>query len=1137
MSLYGMLTLYAPARQPPAPTVQAPVYPEKTTDTGHYKWGKWIAEHPRVALGTTVGLHMLGIVITLILWGTGTSVFPLDSSAKWTYAVSNTDTADKHRQYETIIGDTGLNMWEKILPRQLHMSVEFKDQNIEVIYEGDCFSRGNLASIKLFEDRVYADTRYQTSVCWKGSDNVCKKPKSPLRFFDGSYEAYFGDITNGGGRIFRNDTDFNRIAEIISETAFYADGRSTKDTLRDQGDPDIKKILDYHIGRPGLDYDENDPSSAKYCRSMFYVGYPLAGYDNIKNNLAGQRLDMADNQDKIVSLFTDSEEVGSLRMYYNSPGFRAKAYEADLDLSFMWMIGSGIVCWVGIMHLTKSAFIGTLASFGICGTWIWTNLVYRWILWVEYFGLPQHLGVFVCGMFGINYTLLLFASWDPIRTEADDGHRIALALRKTNRVAIANAVIGAITFWIFCFSEVQVVMPFCLFLGMFCVSNYFNYYIYLPTVLTFYSAVLKWGHGPNRDLYIHLSGKLARAIWRRIIGHKWIRWIGISISCIAVAVLTIFMANKLQLNKAQPKVWTSDAHAYDNFGKFEDFNKEQFGGGMSASNTRLKIVFGFDKFEKNTCHAGSFMCPMQVGYNEAFDLSSDTAQNQVLTFCDDLMSLDLATSSRLKIRRKKTGATTDGLRDMEIKCWIKSQEEYVNALGMSLPYNYTDMKTTMNNTDAYSESVYNSTAFNKPFANTNSEPSCRYCDTYYRHQEIGMLDWLTDGGNLANPPPQMVEYINSVGGHADSTMKHTNGQAAYAGHYGSHLRYMTVEVNLTLNSENAEFSEALDVKQLWDDYVDTASAKMMSPFQTAFQTCQEDRTWSWMEVQKKIMSSLLTCFIIGVACLCLGVLICTNNAILTFLTLTFVVSVLLCVLGVYSILGWNIGIIELVNLSMVIGIAGQMSVPFALSYAVSSATDRDSRAQYALYDHFLPVYGGSFIAFLSACLMLASPLWYFWTFAVTFLCTVSFGILIGLLFFMALTGLLGPEENGGRLFSKFQGLTRQFSTVRVHPMPGGKLAPPSDHITIIGDESAAAAPGLGADIDAGSASESDDDAPASPKGLKAPPKLMNRPPPLSPSGTGNRPPMPRPFLGTPGRPGGAMGGPTRPLPIVRPAPQ
>jgi hypothetical protein len=1124
----------------------SPVYPEKSTDTGHYKWGKWIAEHPRAALGTTVGLHLVGVVITLILWGTGVDVFPLDVSPNWPYAVSNTDTADRHRQYQTIMGDTGLNMWEKILPKQPHMSVEFRDQNIEVIYEGDCFARANLASMKEFEDRIYNSTKYQTSVCWKGADNLCKKPKSPLRFFDGSYASYFPNITagTGGELVFRADDHYNRIKEIITDTAFYADGRSTKDTIREQGDPDIKQILDYHIGRPGLDYDENDPSSSKYCRTQFYVGYPLVGYDNIKNDVAAQRLDIADRLDEMVSLFTDSEEVGSLRMYYNSPGFRAKAYEADRDLSFMWMIGSGLIFWLGIMHLTKSAFIGTLASFGICGTWIWTNLIYRWILWVEYFGLPQHLGAFICGMFGINYTLLLFASWDPIRTELDDGHRIALALRKTNRVAIANAVIGAITFWIFCFSEVQVVMPFCLFLGMFCVSNYFNYYIYLPTVLTFYSAVLKWGHGPNHDLYIHFNRKFARAMWRRVVGHRWIRWIGISLSCVAIAVLTIFVANKLQLKKTQPKVWTSDAHSYDNFGKFEDFKKKQFGGANSDSNTRLKIVFGFEKFEKNTCHAGSFMCPMKGVYNEAFDLSSDTAQNQVLTFCDDLMGLDEPTSSKLRIRRKKTGATSNGLRDMEVKCWIKSQEEYFIAKGVVLPYNYTDMKATMTDNPFYPEMVYNSTAFNEPKANNQSEPSCRYCDTYYRHQEIGMLDWLTDSGNLSYPPPQMVEYIDSIGGHADTTMQHTNGQASYAGYYGSNMRYMTVEVNLTLNSENAEYSDALDVKKLWDDYVETASAKMMSPFQTAFQTCQEDRTWSWMEVQKKIMSSLLTCFIIGVVCLGIGVLVCTNNVILTLLTVTFVVSILLCVFGVYSILDWNVGIIELVNLSMVIGIAGQMSVPFALSYAVSSATDRDSRAQYALYDHFLPVYGGSFIAFLSACLMLASPLWYFWTFAVTFLCTVSFGILLGLLFFMALTGLLGPEHNAGRFISKFQGLTRQFSTVRVHPLPDGKAPPPSGHITFIGEDNAVAlsstaAPGLGSnspeDIDAGSASESeDDDAPAShPKALKAPPKLLNRPPPpLSPGG--NRPPMPRPLVSTPGRGGTPTGGPTRPLRVPGP---
>lgn len=1077
---------------------------EDTQSSSHESWPRWITAHPSLAICITLGLHLVGVILTVSLWASDVSILPLDLGPRWSYSVAGSDTNDRQVQFETMLNDEGLNMWENILPVQSTRSVEFRGQNIEIIYEGSCFTRDNLASIRVFETLLYNSSGYQL-VCQLDENSQCKLPKSPLRFFDGSYEIFFPNITDtGGNSIFRDDSDFNRVQEIITDTVFFADGRSSKDSIRLQGDPDIKKILDYHVGRPGLDYNENNPATATYCRSMFYVGYPLVGYNNIKSDVEAQKSNVAVLQDQYLSdVLERNNRVGSMNMYFSSQGLRSQAYDEDITSSFMLCIGSAFVAWLGLMHLTRSFVIGTLGSMGIAGTWIWTNLVYRGILWVEYFGLPQHLSVFVCGFIGITSVLLLFSSWDKEENRENDFERLKSAMGKSNKIAATNAIVGGIAFWIFCFSKVQVVMPFCLFLGTFCFANYVNFYIFLPTVLAFHSGVLGWGKLKRPDMVVHLDAKCATLMWYRAVGHKWVRWIGISLSCVAIAVLAIFVASKLTLNKQQPKIWTSDAASFDNYGVFEDLAKVQFGGTQSDTNTKLKIVFGVDKFDKHSCHPGSFKCPSSIDYEEAFDLTSGTAQQQLSSFCNDLMSLDTATVNLLKIRRQRTGAMTDGLRPLEVRCFIKAQEDYyaANANPISLPFNFTDMRTVLlSNNESYPPTVYSSTAFYPPYANGLNEPSCRYCDSYFRHQEFGMLDWITDGGNVLKHSDDLSEFVNSIGGVADQNMIHINGQTIYAGHYGSVIRYATVEVNLTLNSENAEHSEALDVKAAWDSYLRSVSLGMMQPFQSVFQTCQEDRTWSWMEVQSNIIASVAIGVIIGCAIVGLSVLILTNNIILAFLATLAVVSGTVCVLGIFAAEEWNIGIVELLNTSIVVGMLSQMTIPFVLSYSMAPSEDRDERALFALQKNFLAIFGGGFISLLSAIFLLASPLWYFWTFAATYLMVLGLGIVLGLLFLVALCGLVGPEDGKGRVFGKFDNFTRQFSNSRVAPV----AAP-------IGSSSSNARP-VEKSVEEGESTSTESGLPTKPKEMPDLEKTpQRREVPVTPTRPALRSPPPRPL--------------------------
>jgi len=856
---------------------------------------------------------------------------------------------------------------------------------------------------------------------------------SVIRFFDGSYENTFPNIVDSSGRkIFRADLNFSRVAEIL-DTAFLANGHSDKESMILAGNPDVKKILNYHIGRPGQDYDENDPITARYCRTKIYAGYPLAGYHNIADRLAEQKAKMRQIQhDKLRSYLTDSG-IGTMQLFYSSAGLSQHAHIEDRRTSFYYSIGSAVVATIGIIIMCRSVILGLGVVFGIGSTYLWTNLVYRFVFNIQYFGIAQHLSVFVISVFGIITSLNLVTGWNSTLQNDNDGLRLALVLRKTNRIIVANSVISSLTFFVFCFLPVQAGLPFALFNGLFCLINLCNVYIFLPALIGGFSYVLKLQPYTSHNT----SGRIGAELWKWALGHKWFRWIGLSLSCVAIAIMTIMVVSTLKLQKSQVNEFKSFSN---NFGTFEDLAKEQFGGSNQDTNTKVRIVWGLNKVSRSNCPLGSFKCPLSATYDEAFNLNDNTAVKEITNFCNDLKNLSTAQVNLLKVRRLDTGVISPvtGFLPLEINCFVEDQANYFATQNIDFTqtgFDYDNMQTTMlANPDFYPPAVYNSTSFNPPVANSVNATSCRFCDTYYKHYEIGLLDWISNGGATEDSTFDMTKYVNLVGGQADHTLlQDEDGVTTYAGNYGSTLRYAVVEVNLTLNSENMDYKSGLFVREQWEEYIDNHLTTKSRAVNQPFQTNGPDQTWAWLDVQKHLIDCVVEGLVIASAIVLICVLFCTNNAVIVIQVAIAIASHVVCILGMYAALGWDVGINELTNISIVVGISSHLHVPFTLSYCITTDTTREARTQYAFHDHFQSVIGGSFIALLSSLFLHGSPVWSIYTFAVTFSATLGIGIMLVMFEYIILCGIIGPEGEDWKVLRQFPGLTRSFST-KIHPI-------------------------------------------------------------------------------------------------------
>jgi hypothetical protein len=153
----------------------------------------------------------------------------------------------KDSLWNAVQSDPSNNLWVNKLPTRSLRSVETMPTQLIYHSSSNCLTKSNLYAIFLLEKQLMNTSSYANQLCLLQSNGLCRPPRSILRFFDGTYSGY--NILDGGGfNIFRPDPSFDRISDIIA-TAFDANGQSDSTNLIAVGQPDLRSILNYVIGK------------------------------------------------------------------------------------------------------------------------------------------------------------------------------------------------------------------------------------------------------------------------------------------------------------------------------------------------------------------------------------------------------------------------------------------------------------------------------------------------------------------------------------------------------------------------------------------------------------------------------------------------------------------------------------------------------------------------------------------------------------------------------------------------------------------------------------------------------------------------------------------------------------------------
>jgi predicted RND superfamily exporter protein len=150
--------------------------------------------------------------------------------------------------------------------------------------------------------------------------------------------------------------------------------------------------------------------------------------------------------------------------------------------------------------------------------------------------------------------------------------------------------------------------------------------------------------------------------------------------------------------------------------------------------------------------------------------------------------------------------------------------------------------------------------------------------------------------------------------------------------------------------------------------------------------------------------------------LALVILVVATTNLAVGVVATLIIGLITCsVLGVITMIGWKLGPLESLNLTLVVGLAVDYVVHLAEGYMELKHETRDVKVKHTLTHVGISVLSGACTTLGASIFLLAAKILFFFQFGIFIFCTIGFSILYSLFFFPTVMALVGPEGEHGSI--------------------------------------------------------------------------------------------------------------------------
>lgn len=280
-----------------------------------------------------------------------------------------------------------------------------------------------------------------------------------------------------------------------------------------------------------------------------------------------------------------------------------------------------------------------------------------------------------------------------------------------------------------------------------------------------------------------------------------------------------------------------------------------------------------------------------------------------------------------------------------------------------------------------------------------------------------VYDFLNESSTYRIPPADFNEVIANWTSATEAelrTVREPSGDSRPTEWVGFdpetlELAYVAIAVNLTL--PGGDFVQAVDSAPVFDEVEEWMSEVNAESPDSLGPGAQYSATWIRMRTEQTLIRSAVQGAFISLAATFVVMLISTQGFLLSFWVTLTVGLIFLSLMAAMVLIGWTLGIIESVALTVTVGLSVDYAVHLANSYHESPAPTRYLRLQQGLTEMGISVFSSAVTTVGSSAVLFFTIIAIFQRFGSFIVIVISLSFLYAFFFWVALSAVIGPKDD------------------------------------------------------------------------------------------------------------------------------
>jgi hypothetical protein len=230
------------------------------------------------------------------------------------------------------------------------------------------------------------------------------------------------------------------------------------------------------------------------------------------------------------------------------------------------------------------------------------------------------------------------------------------------------------------------------------------------------------------------------------------------------------------------------------------------------------------------------------------------------------------------------------------------------------------------------------------------------------------------------------------------------------------VSFAMIRSNTTIGAWNSNFNDLENNFNWWSAFVSQQNARAGAAMNKAFlsaPTGRQSSAWVFYTTQKILVVGAFTGAAVSGVFAYVILTLSTFNGYLALLAILDIIGIVACILGSMYCMGWQLGVIESVSITVLVGLSVDYVVHLANSFIEAKADDRLGRVGHASVEMGITVFGGAITSLGASFMLFLCYFQFFFKFGCFMFLTIFLSFAWAFLFFLPMAALCGPEGGFG----------------------------------------------------------------------------------------------------------------------------